>query len=231
VKFDAEFRVKGKSPELWNAISGSVRDLPSYQQTANTTRVPMQLAPLESAFVIFRKPAAAGKSNRSNYPDALKTISITQPWMVSFDKTMRGPAQPVKFETLTDWAKSANNSIKYYSGTAYYRTIFNTGKVENGTNYIIDLGVARSIAKVFVNGQEMGGAWTPPYRVDITKALKAGENKLEIKVVNNWVNRLVGDSLMPAGTRPTSVIYGPDPKGGLQSSGLLGPVKIDVIKY
>ncbi|MBD1366802.1 glycoside hydrolase family 2 [Mucilaginibacter sp. ZT4R22] len=231
VKFDAEFRVKGKSPELWDAISGSVRDLPSYHQTAKTTLVPMRLAPLESAFVIFRKPASAAKSNRSNYPDAINTISITQPWMVSFDKTMRGPAQPVKFETLTDWAKSANDSIKYYSGTAYYRTAFKTGTLEKGANYIIDLGVARSIAKVFVNGREMGGAWTPPYRVDITKALKPGENKLEIKVVNNWVNRLVGDSLMPAGTRPTSVIYGPDPKGGLQSSGLLGPVKIDVIKY
>jgi hypothetical protein len=231
VKFDAEFRVKGKSPELWDAISGSVRDLPSYRQTANTTKVPMQLAPLESAFVIFRKPAMAAKSNRSNYPDPTQTITITQPWMVSFDKTMRGPAQPVKFETLMDWAKSANDSIKYYSGTAYYRTTFKTGKAEKGTNYIIDLGVARSIAKVFVNGHEMGGAWTPPYRVDITKALKPGENKLEIKVVNNWVNRLVGDSLMPAGTRPTSVIYGPDPKAGLQSSGLLGPVKIDVIKY
>ncbi|MEO7211342.1 glycosyl hydrolase [Mucilaginibacter sp.] len=231
VKFDADFRVKGKSPELWDAISGSVRDLPSYQQTANTTRVPMQLAPLESAFVIFRKPASVNKSNRSNYPDPMRSITITQPWMVSFDKSMRGPAQPVKFETLTDWARSANDSIKYYSGTAYYRTTFKTGKLEKGANYIIDLGLAKSIAKVFVNGVEMGGAWTPPYRVDITKALKPGENKLEIKVVNNWVNRLVGDSLMPAGTRPTSVIFGPDPKGGLQSSGLLGPVKIEVIKY
>ncbi|RWY48040.1 glycosyl hydrolase [Mucilaginibacter gilvus] len=231
VKFDAEFRVSGKSPELWDAVSGSIRNLPVYRQTAKTTVVPMQLAPLESAFVIFRKPTKAGSTTRSNYPEATKTVSITQPWMVSFDKAMRGPAHPVKFDELTDWAKSANDSIKYYSGTAYYRTTFKTGTPEKGANYIIDLGVARSIAKVFVNGQEMGGAWTPPYRVDITKVLKAGENKLEIKVVNNWVNRLVGDSLMPAGTRPTSVLFGPDPRGGLQSSGLMGPVKIDVIKY
>jgi hypothetical protein len=231
IKIDAEFRITGKSPELWDAISGSKRDLPSYRQTATTTVVPMQLAPLESAFVIFRKPAGAGDTTRSNYPGAIKTISITQPWMVSFDKAMRGPAEPVKFDTLTDWSKSTNDSIKYYSGTAYYRTTFKPGKLEKGAKYIIELGMARSMAKVFVNGVEMGGAWTPPYRVDITKALKPGENKLEIKVVNNWVNRLVGDALMPAGTRPTSVLWGPDPKGGLQSSGLLGPVKIEVVKY
>jgi len=231
VKFDAKFRTTGKSPELWDAVTGAMRNLPSYHQSAATTSVAMQLAPLESTFVIFRKPGTGGDTTRSNYPEATKTISITQPWMVSFDKTMRGPAKPVKFEDLTDWAKSSNDSIKYYSGTAYYRTTFKTGKPEKGASYIIDLGVARSIAKVFVNGVEMGGAWTPPYRVDITKALKAGQNKLEIKVVNNWVNRLVGDSLMPAGTRPTSVIFGPDPKGGLQPSGLLGPVKIDVVKY
>lgn len=231
IKFDAEFRTKGKSPELWNAIDGSMRSLPSYHQTATTTVLPMQLAPLESAFVIFRKQGTSGDSTKANYPPASKTIAITQPWMVSFDKNMRGPAQPVKFATLTDWAKSANDSIKYYSGTAWYRTTFKTGKIDKGANYIIDLGMARSIAKVFVNGVEMGGAWTPPYTVDITNALKTGDNKLEIKVVNNWVNRLIGDALMPAGTRPTEALYGPDAKGTLQSSGLLGPVKIDVVNY
>lgn len=231
IKFDAEFRTVGKSPELWNAIDGSMRGLTSYHQTATTTIVPMQLAPLESAFVIFRKQGAAGDSTKANYPQASKIITFTQPWMVSFDKNMRGPAQSVKFETLEDWSKSANDSIKYYSGTAWYRTTFKAGKIEKGTNYIIDLGLVKSIAKVFVNGVEMGGAWTPPYIVDITKALKSGDNKLEIKVVNNWVNRLIGDALMPDGTRPTSVQHGPDAKGQLQSSGLLGPVKIDVVKY
>jgi len=93
------------------------------------------------------------------------------------------------------------------------------------------LGVAKAIAKVTVNGVEMGGAWTPPYQVDITKALKPGINKLEVKVVNTWSNRLIGDGRMPPGERKTSVLFGPDPKGGLESSGLLGPVKIDMIKY
>lgn len=151
--------------------------------------------------------------------------------MVSFDKAMRGPANPVVFNTLTDWSKNSNDSIKYYSGTAYYHNTFKIGKPVKGANYVIDLGVARAIAKVTVNGIEVGGAWTPPYQLDITKALKSGENKLEIKVVNTWVNRLIGDSLLPADQRKTSYIFGPDMKNGLESSGLLGPIKIDIIKY
>ena len=91
--------------------------------------------------------------------------------------------------------------------------------------------MARAIAKVTVNGIEMGGAWTPPYQVDITKALKPGENKLEIKVVNTWMNRLIGDDKLPADQRKVSVTFGPDPKAGLESSGLLGPVKIYLLKY
>ncbi|TFF37080.1 glycosyl hydrolase [Mucilaginibacter psychrotolerans] len=231
VKIGAAFRIKGKVPELWDATSGTMRSLPAYHQTGAITAVPLQLAPLESAFIIFRKPGKQGDTTRQNYPRPLHTIGINQPWLVSFNKNMRGPAMPVKFDTLTDWAKNTNDSIKYYSGTAYYRTTFDVGKIQTGSKYIIDLGLARSIAKVFVNGVESGGVWTLPYRVDITRAIKPGLNKLEIKVVNNWVNRLIGDALMPAGTRPTSVLFGPGAHDGLQQSGLLGPVKLDVIKY
>lgn len=231
VNIVTEFRISGKSPELWDAVTGTLRDLPSYQQTASTTSVPMQLAPYGSAFVIFRKPATSGDSKRENYPLPEKAIQVDKPWMVSFDKNMRGPVQPVKFETLSDWSKSSNDSIKYYSGTAYYYNTFKIDQLVKGANYVIDLGLVKAIAKVVINGIEMGGAWTPPYNVDITKALKPGENKLEIKVVNTWVNRLLGDSMLPADQRKTTVHFGPDPKNGLESSGLLGPVKINVIKY
>jgi len=88
-----------------------------------------------------------------------------------------------------------------------------------------------AIAKVRVNGVDMGGAWTPPYRVDITNALKPGENKLEVKVVNTWMNRLIGDDKIPPAQRKATALFGPDPKAGLEPSGLLGPVKVDVMRY
>ncbi|GAA4340173.1 hypothetical protein GCM10023149_51370 [Mucilaginibacter gynuensis] len=93
------------------------------------------------------------------------------------------------------------------------------------------MGLAKDIAKVTVNGIEIGAAWTPPYQVDITKALKKGENTLDIKVVNTWVNRLQGDALLPVEKRITSTHLRVDQGAGLEPSGLLGPVKIDLVNY
>lgn len=231
VKFKAAFRINGKRPELWNAIDGSTRELTAYKQSGGTTTIPLELAPLESAFIVFRNPSPGNGTGKSNYPSTLKTDEITQPWTVQFDQKMRGPAQPVTFTKLTDWSESDNDAIKYYSGTAVYHNTFNVDKVEKGNRYIIDLGLARAIAKVTVNGVEVGGTWTPPYQVDITSALKPGTNKLEIKVVNTWLNRLAGDAKLPAAERKTSVIYGPKADTKLEPSGLLGPVKILTVKY
>jgi len=231
VDITSAFRISGKRPELWNAIDGSVRALPSFTETDSTTSVPLKLAPFESAFIVFKQDAKQGDTAKTNYPAAEQTIAINQPWKVTFNHQMRGPANPVVFNTLTDWSQNTNDSIKYYSGTAFYHNTFKLDNIKKHTNYVIDLGLAYAIAKVFVNGVEMGGAWTPPYQVDITKALKPGNNEVEIKVVNTWMNRLIGDSRLPAAERKTSVHYGPGPTTGLEPSGLLGPVKIEVVKY
>lgn len=232
VKIDGTFRVSGKSPQLWNAMDGSVRDLPNYTDNGTSTTVPIELAPYESAFIVFKRNGIKDDATKSNYPVIKATIEITRPWTVNFDSKMRGPANPVVFSTLTDWSKSENDSIKYYSGTAWYHNTFNINNVSKDGRYIIDLGLARAIAKVTVNGIELGGVWTPPYQIDITKAIKPGINKLEIKVVNTWFNRLVGDSKLPVGQRKTGpVVFGPGPNSGLESSGLLGPVMIKEVAY
>ena len=231
VNIAAKFRLTGKKPELWNAITGSVRDLPSFSQTSATTSVPLELGPLGSAFIVFRKDGIKGDTTKLNFPEPEKTMEITRPWVVDFDHKMRGPANPVVFDTLTDWTVNKNDSIKYYSGTAFYHNTFTLRTIVQGKHYLLDLGMARAIAKVTVNGVDAGGVWTAPYQVDITKAVKPGVNRLEIKVVNTWVNRLVGDSMLPEAERKTSTYFKPDPKNGLESSGLLGPVKIEVGKY
>jgi len=230
VDFTATFRITGKKPELWDAVTGTMRSLPSFTQTDSTTSMPLKLAGYGSAFIVFRENGTKGDAVKTNYPIAEKSIAIVKPWTVTFDNQMRGPAKPVIFNTLTDWSVNANDSIKYYSGTARYQNEFNLKSIEQGASYIIDLGTAKDIAKVTLNGVAVGGAWTPPYRVDITKAVKAGQNKLEIRVVNTWVNRLLGDALLPEDQRKTSVLFHPDPRAGLQPSGLLGPVRVEVVR-
>jgi hypothetical protein len=231
VNITPEFRVTGKQPELWNAVTGDRRSLPAYYQKNNVTAVPLKLAPYESAFVIFRKDGIKKDTSAANYPQPTATIGINKPWTVNFDSQMRGPKSPVIFETLTDWAVSSNDSIKYYSGTASYHNKFNITTLAKGTNYILDLGLARAIAKVKINGIAVGGAWTPPYQLDITRALKAGENTIEVNVVNTWVNRLIGDNKLPEAERKVTAQVVPNISKGVQSSGLLGPVKVLQTKY
>jgi hypothetical protein len=70
-----------------------------------------------------------------------------------------------------------------------------------------------------------------PYRLTITDALQEGENKLEIKVVNVWRNRVTGDKTLPIEERTTSVLVDLiTPAEEMSSSGLIGPVTIQVVK-
>jgi hypothetical protein len=40
------------------------------------------------------------------------------------------------------------------------------------------------MAEVILNGKSFGLLWKKPFRVNVTSALKAGDNKVEIKVTN-----------------------------------------------
>lgn len=231
IKINPEFRVSGKSPELWDATTGNIRNLPDYIQTDRSTSVPLELAPYESIFVVFRKQNITGKNDHLNYPKLIREIEIKGKWLVNFDANMRGPSKPVVFEQLEDWTQNKEDSIKYYSGAAYYHHSFELPKVKNGERVFLDLGNVIAIAKVKVNGIAAGELWTAPYKTDITSALKPGNNELEVKVVNNWINRLIGDYKLPEHERPTWTYYqSRNPNLKLQSSGLKGPVKLEIVK-
>lgn len=228
-----QFRVSGMQPELWEATTGSMRDLPAYEQTENTTSVPLKLAPYESVFVVFVKPAGKSKDSalETNYPTPKLIVDIKTPWTVNFDSGQMGPKEPVVFETLIDWTKSDNELIKYYSGTATYNNTFNIDKMPQNQRILINLGSLTAMAKVTINGQYAGGLWTAPLSLDITNFVKQGENQLKIEVVNNWMNRIIGDQKFPINQRNTWSSVSPyKAESPLQPSGLFGPVEILGIK-
>ncbi len=235
IKIAPEFRVTGKSPELWQAVTGTVRDLPEYTVNDQTTTVPLELAPLESAFVIFRKSVdTKGQSHPTvvNFPKVATATEITGAWSVQFETAMRGPKEPVIFDKLTDWTLRPETNLKYYSGKAIYKKDFEIGKVKGNQKVFLDLGKIMVVGKVKVNGVEVGGVWTYPYHVDITRALKQGKNTLEISVTNNWMNRIIGDMNLPESERDTWLTFNPYNKNSpLQSSGLMGPVKLETVNY
>ena len=230
------FRVGGKQPELWLPTTGTTRKLPDFTQQEGTTTVPLNLDSYESVFVVFAEPVKTGKSPKvgsvTNYPSPALLTEISGPWNVSFDQKMRGPVNPVVMPRLQPWNEMPNDSVKYYSGTAVYTTGFDLVKLPANERILLDLGKLSAMGKVYVNGQYAGGVWTTPYELDITQWVKEGRNDLRVEVVNTWVNRLIGDSRLPASQRRTWTVVNPwRPDSPLQTSGLLGPVRVTAVAY
>jgi hypothetical protein len=229
-KLQCTFRVSGRQPELWDPVTGTTRDAVAFQQKDGRTVIPLEFTPCGSIFVVFSKPIGTEVSGTSttNYPRAEQIqFMLSGPWDVSFDPKWGGPKK-VSFDSLVDWTSRPEPGIKFYSGTAVYRKKFNLMNVSaKGTRLMLDLGELHEVGSVRLNGRDLGTVWTKPAQVDITDTLKAGDNYLEITVVNLWPNRLIGDEGLPEGSRFTRTnahkfsSYSP-----LLPSGLIGPVGV-----
>jgi hypothetical protein len=232
IKFSPEFRAQGMQPEIWDPVTGEIRVLPEFTQKNKVVAVPLTLAPLQSAFVIFKKTSGHRATIATNFPSSTSVAEVKGPWKVNFDEKMRGPKETVVFDKLVDWTSSPEESIKYYSGTAVYNNSFKATKAGSGERIYLNLESVKVMAKLKVNGISVGGVWTAPWRVDVTDAVQAGSNTLEISVVNTWVNRLIGDSKLPEAQRKTWTNNNPyRPNSKLEPSGLTGIVTVSKIKY
>lgn len=221
-KGTAQFRVKGKTPELWNPSTGAQYSVKDYKKDGNTTLFDLELPAYGSTFVIF-------SSKKRDLPEYNPNLSykeeiISAPWSVNFDEKWGGPKEHI-FDELKSWTDFKEEGIKYYSGTVAYNKTIEVKDENIGKNCSIDLGEVREVAEVFVNGKSAGIMWKYPYKVDITNLLKVGKNELKIEIVNMWANRLTGDKLLEPDERFCRTNNGWDQKE-LLPSGLLGPVKL-----
>ncbi len=244
VETSCTFRVSEGAPQLWDPVTAEIRSLPRFARHGKTTSVPMTFEPHQSFFVIFPRngpsppPAAAGAVN---FAAARPLQTLEGPWEVSFDPRWGGP-EKVAFDRLQDWTEREERGIEYYSGIATYRKTFGSSRGA-GPRIYLDLGVVHDIARVRLNGEDLGVVWCAPWRVEITDAVKSGTNELEIEVANRWPNRLLGDSQPPdkdarAVQWDTGLLDGREFKTGrytfttgegpgqLLPSGLLGPVTL-----
>jgi len=222
------FRTSGKKPSVWNAVTGEIRPV-SYQVKDNRTLINMNFHPWESLFVIFEE---ATTSNEFVFA-AAKEISHQQvegPWLVHFQEGRGGPAGDISFPELTSFTTHTDPAIKYFSGAATYSKTIEIPVLNASEKIRIDLGALKNLAEVYVNGRLVSTLWTPPFSTDITAYLQPGKNELSIKVINSWVNRLVGDA--QPGVKKITYIAMPlfRPDSPLQESGLLGPVTLKTMK-
>jgi hypothetical protein len=195
----ASFRVRDKRPELWDPVTGETRELKVFTAKGLLTTIPLRFAPHQSFFLVFRKPVEPATNSRPNFAALGETAALNGPWNVSFDPKWGGP-EKVTFDKLEDWSLRPEAGIRYYSGTATYRHVFDLPPVEKSgakARLWLDLGIVKNIARVRLNGRDLGVVWCAPWRVDITAAVKTSGNALEIEVANLWPNRLIGDEHEP----------------------------------
>jgi hypothetical protein len=223
---DATFRVTGKAPELWHPETGSSEPA-SYRIADGRTTVPLHLEPWGTVFVVFRTPT---KATSRTLPKIVETelATVDGAWKVSFEAG-RGAPDSITLDKLISWSDSADAGVKYFSGAGTYSQTIQASPdwFKKGAKLWIDLGDVKNLAEVTVNGKSLGIVWHTPYRVDATSALKPGSNEVMIKVINAWVNRLIGDQQPDATTKYTFADVKPyKANSPLLPSGLLGPVRL-----
>jgi hypothetical protein len=185
-------------------------------------------------FVVFRRPIATTERGpaESNSLTLASLSTLETPWVVEFDPQLGGPSEPFTIERLTSWTDFRDSKVRYYSGTATYRTKFDlAGHAKSGCEKRVwlDLGSVKNIAAVRLNGSDLGVAWTKPFRVELTGHLLDTGNQLEIEVTNLWPNRLIGDAQRLPDARNTKTnITKFDGNSPLLPAGLLGPVTLFV---
>ena len=237
---DFTFRIAGKQPEIWDPVTGEIRQAITFRQANGNTSLPLKLDRFGSCFMIFRNPVSMDKTNktRQNFETFKQVAEMDSSWQVTFDPIWGGPGE-VKFPKLVNWINRTEDGIKYYSGKATYRKTFDLIQKANpaiksdekGERLFLDLGNVKNVAEVRLNGTNLGILWCAPWRVEITEASREKENILEIDVINLWANRVIGDLNLPKGKRFTKTHDSfrfdmLQPTTPLLDSGLLGPVQI-----
>jgi len=222
---DASFRLTGKTPELWYAETGKSQPV-SYRIAGGRTTVPLHFEPRGTVFVVFQKPA---KSPSQTLPRITETTlaTVDGPWTVTFQPG-RGAPPSATLHKLIAWNDSPDEGVKYFSGAGTYAKTIQASPdwFKPGAALWIDLGDVKNLAEVTVNGKSLGIVWHAPYRVDATHVLKPGPNAVTIKVINAWVNRLIGDQQPNAAQYTFTVVKPYKADSPLQPSGLLGPVEV-----
>lgn len=183
--------------------------------------------------------AAKDKPLAVEAADLPEARALEGPWDVRFAPGWGAP-ESIQLERLVPWNEHPHEAVKHFSGTATYRKSFELSAVEAGGLVRLHLGELRHVGRVRVNGQDLGVLWTAPWQVELSGAVKPGQNDLEIDVTNTWANRLIGDAALDPDQRrtKTNVVLQPGKRtlkpfqaygatDPLMRSGLIGPVRLE----
>ncbi len=176
---------------------------------------------------IYRATREDGTTSTWN-ARAPRTVPVAGPWTLAFPAGWGAPAT-LAVDRLASWTElNGSPEARAFSGTATYTTEFTLDALPAGAPVELDLGRVEVIASVRINGEPADVTWLAPRRLDISRLVKPGVNRLAVEVTNTWFNRLAYDAGLDEKARKTWTIHGPAKGSALQPAGLLGPVKVRV---
>ncbi|MBO7683384.1 MAG: hypothetical protein J6T51_01505 [Kiritimatiellae bacterium] len=210
VSFEASFRIVGKTPEIWDAETGEIRDAAEWRADGGRTVVRLDFPPSGSAFVVFRRRGSStgGTPVVPVMPPSTggtPVVPVEGPWKVVFPIDWYTGGTNVKscnWPALKDWTADDDPDVKYFSGTAAYSASCSAPSLAPRSRVVLDLGEVKDFAEVKVNGKVYPPMWRPPFRIDITDAVSCTGTTgvspvdIEVKVTNRWPNRLIGDDVL-----------------------------------
>ncbi|MDO5308719.1 MAG: glycosyl hydrolase [Planctomycetia bacterium] len=192
---NCSFRVTGKTPTLWNPLSGQVVSVNYHADDVDTTIDDTLPLP---CFIVFSKIPTEFQADKPVDYLVLDDVPVEEAYTVFYDPEYGGPGLLHCDSTTTPEVYAQKlPGVKYYSGTATYRFKFNVQEKDLNKEVILALKDVHDIARARLNGKDCGVAWTEPFELNLTHAIKPGSNVLEVDVANTWRNRLIGDASLP----------------------------------
>lgn len=219
------------TPEIWDPWTGTTQPLTHFERNGKTVRVPIDVDSYGSVLLVFDPDGKSiGKPLDTSAP-APQTVQIAvgkSGW--TFHGVGIGPGSKpevidMKMPFLEDW--TVNDRLKNFSGRGSYTTTLTVPASLLGSHHrlVLDLGGVGDAAQININGKAGPQLMLQPYRADVTSLLHAGENTIQITVVNALFNALSAQGL--------SANYFPEETNtanGLLPSGLVGPVRLEETK-
>jgi hypothetical protein len=204
----ATFRIEGMKAESWDPLTGAVAPASVENQSGKGSIMTIDLDPYASRILIFSKRSLPG-ARAVETPAGPSSIDISKDWQVSFS----ADSTPSSYSQLHSWTD--DEATRYFSGSATYEKVVNVSRelLEPRRKVDLDFGEAepvpeqqlrsgmqtwlappvREAAVVYLNDQRAGAC--PLQCLDVTRFLRAGENKFRVVVANTAMNYMAGHSL------------------------------------
>jgi hypothetical protein len=222
---------------ILDPLTGAAGDAALRPGNSGDAEIYLQLAPGQSLLVRTSHKAVPGLTPWLYIEPAGPVVALEGSWKIEFLRG--GPELPPAIETtaLNSWTELGGDAAKRFAGTARYRLEFEAPPTPTD-DWLLDLGDVREVARVRLNGRDVGAAWSLPFQVRLGESLKPGHNVLELDVTNLAANRIrdldqrkVNWKIMRE-INFVNIDYRPFDASSwdLQPSGLLGPVTLTPLK-